>query len=161
MLTALRIYTLHMRHFLPKFHRRCGYERHVLYFDTIAINHRNRINICLTTRLLMWWMCGFNSHPLALHFINLKCFTCARSEDIKSLSKAKRLFKKKGSPHIIQSFFLFTHTHTHAVGIRVVNGLEQLFHVNRMFLFRFKINHVPNFFSILIYLSACSFIFGF
>lgn len=96
-------------------------ERHVLYFDTIAVNHRNRINICLTTRALMrcmWILFRSLSHSRTqAEFINLKCFTCARWEDTKSLlsnTPHKRLFlgdfflfkKKKGFVHKI---FPYTH----------------------------------------------------
>lgn len=61
--------------------------------------------------------------------------------------KSIEIVQEKGFPtHYSILLLILFHTHTHAVGIRVVNGLELLFHVNRMFLFRFKINHVPNFF---------------
>lgn len=74
-------------------------------------------------------------------FINLKCFTCAPlrryevSISFVKMHDKKVFFKKKG-------FVMIQYTHD----ALIVNGLKKIYHVNRMFLFRLKINHA-DFFS--------------
>lgn len=120
----------------------------MFYILTLSpVNHRNRINICLTTQTLMWCMWIF-SQPLShAEFINSKCFTCAPWEDTKSFieyaAKKDSSFYFRGKRVLFHAQYSIQYTHASNP-----KGLKWINHVNRMFLFRLKINHVDFFLPI-------------